>query len=81
MEREKKVAKLTLNSICFTLVETYEKFTGQYLAEAKLVVITPEICNPEKIAQRWQSMKGIQNILSIELCRSKSREIKRLKHP
>ena len=42
---------MTLNSICFTLVETYEKIAGQYLAEVKLVVITPEICNPEKIAQ------------------------------
>ena len=71
---------MTLNSICLTLVEIYEKFASQYLAEVKLVVIIPEICNPEKIAQRWQNMKGIQNILSIETCRSKSREIKRLKH-
>ena len=72
---------MTLNSICFTLDETYEKFAGQYLAEVKLVVIIPEICNPEKIAHRWQNMKGIQNILSIEPCRSKLREIKRLNLP
>ena len=42
---------MTLNSIYFTLVEIYEKFAGQYLAKVKLVVITPEIYNPEKIAQ------------------------------
>ena len=48
---------MTLNSICLTLVEIYEKFAGQYLAEVKLVVIIPEKCNPEKIAQRWQKNK------------------------
>ena len=72
---------MTLNNICLTLVEIYEKFAGQYHVEVKLVVIIPEICNPEKISQGWQNMKGIQNILSIEPSRSKSREIKRLKHP
>ena len=72
---------MTLNSICFTLVETYEKFAGQYPAEVNLVVIKTEICDTEKIAQRRQDIIVIQNILSIEPCRSKSREIKRLKHP
>ena len=56
-------------------------FAGQYLAEVKLVVIMPETCDPGKIAQRWRDMRGILNILSKEPCKSKSREIKRLKHP
>ena len=62
--------------MCFTLVEIYEKFAGQYLAEVKLVVIIPEVCNPEKIAQRRQSLKGMQNILSIEPRRSNEEKLK-----
>ena len=71
LKLEKKFPKLTLSSICFTLVRIYEKFAGQYLAEVKsFVAIIHEVCNPEKIAQRRQSMKGMHNILSIESCKS-----------
>ena len=65
-----------MSSIHFTLVEIYEKFAGQYLAEVTFVVIIPEVCNPEKIAQRRQSMKGMQNILSIESYRHNPEKIK-----
>ena len=37
LKLEKKFAKLTLSSICFTLVRIYEKFAGQYLAEVKVL--------------------------------------------
>ena len=52
MKHEKSLQKLTLNCICFILVEIYEKIAGQYLADVKLEVIIPEVCNPEEIMQR-----------------------------
>lgn len=43
--------------MCFTLVEIYEKFAGQNLAEVKLVVIVPEIQSKKRAKEIKHSEK------------------------